>query len=324
MKTIYSSALICCCLVGLSSRAQDAETAIPNPGAPAPITVSAAAGVPLGVATNADGVVPPTITYLPDEADALIEALPASTGLVLPAGVSVQAESTNGSQTVLLFVSQSTPAAVAAATRLALGLSPGGNLIQPLDSVGSCIRPGAGLIGWWRAETNANDSAGTNNATTPSSISYVAGEVGQAFSFNGGQSVKVPYASGLMTTGFTIEVWVKPSQQLSSQAFCVGQAYGRQLVLQPGSGGVVNAVMYFTTTNGSFVGTTPVSIPVGQYTHLAATYDAAYLKLYTNGVLARTSAYSAALGDSFCAWGIRGSDLRLRFLWTVPSVGQPD
>jgi hypothetical protein len=49
-----------------------------------------------------------------------------------------------------------------------------------------------------------------------------------------------------------------------------------------------------------------VSIPVGQYTHLAATYDAAYLKLYTNGVLARTSAYSAPLGDSFCAWGFGG------------------
>jgi hypothetical protein len=109
-----------------------------------------------------------------------------------------------------------------------------------------------------------------------------------------------------MTTGFTIEVWIKPSQQLSSQRFVVGQAYGRQLVLQPGSGGLVNAVMYLTTTNGTFVGTTPVSIPVGQYTHVAATYDAAFLKLYTNGVLARTSAYSGGLGDSFCAWGFGG------------------
>ena len=72
---------------------------------------------------------------------------------------------------MLLSVSQSSPDAVAAATRLALGLSPGGNLMQPLYSIGSCIRPAAGLIGWWRAETNANDSAGTNNATTPNSIS---------------------------------------------------------------------------------------------------------------------------------------------------------
>ncbi len=262
--------------------------------------------MPLGVATNADGVVPPTITYLPDEADALIEALPASTGLVLPAGVSVQAESTNSSQTVLLFVSQSTPAAVAAATRLALGLAPGGNSPQPLDSVGACIRPGAGLLGWWCAEGNPNDSAGTNNATTPNGISYVSGKVGQAFSFNGSQSVKVPYASGLMTMGFTFELWVKPAQQLSSQAFVFGQAYGRQLVLQPASGGVVNAAFYVTTTNGSFVGITPAPIPVAAWTHLAATYDAANLKLYTNGVLARTSAYSAPLGDSSCPWGIGG------------------
>jgi hypothetical protein len=297
-------------LLSLTSRAQDTETAIPISGSAAPFTFSAAEGVPLGVATNADGVVPPTITLLPDESiEGLEAASAAEQGLVvgvaaLP-GVSVQAESTNSSEVVLLSVSQSSPDAVAAATRLALRLSPGGNLIQPLYSIGSCIRPGAGLVGWWRAETNSNDSAGTNNATTTNGISYVAGEVGQAFSFNGGQSVKVPYASGLMSTGFTIEVWVKP-QQLSSQAFCVGQAYGRQLVLLPGSGGNVNAVMYLSTTNGSFVGTTNVSIPVGQYTHLAATYDEAYLKLYTNGVLARSSAYSAPLGDSFCAWGFGG------------------
>lgn len=123
--------------------------------------------MPLGVATNADGVVPPTITFLPDETDALIETLPASTGLVLPAGVSVQAESTNSSQTVLPFVSQSIPAAVAAATGLALGLTPGGDSPQPLDSVGACIRPGAGLLGWWQAETNANDSAAPTMLTFP-------------------------------------------------------------------------------------------------------------------------------------------------------------
>jgi hypothetical protein len=306
MKAICSSAVFCIFLVGSSSLAQVPESPMPIGANPVPITVSAAPGVPLGVATNATGVVPPTITYLPDETDALLEPPLASGGLVLPPGVFVLAESTNSNQPVLRFVYQSNPAAVAAANRLALGLAPGGNSPQPLDSVGVCVRPGSGLLAWYQAETNANDSAGTNNATTPNGISYASGKVGQAFSFNGGQSVKVPYAAGLMSTGFTIEVWVKPSQQPGSQSFLVGQAYGRQLVLQPASGGVVNAIMYVTTTNGSFVGTSPVSIPVAQYTHLAATYDAANLKLYTNGVLARSSAYSAPLGDSGCTWGFGG------------------
>jgi hypothetical protein len=329
MKTIYSSALICSFLVSLISRAQDTEPAMPDSGGAAPITFSAAAGVPLGVATNAYGVVPPTITWLPDEPMEGVEAAPASgqgvvAGIAPPAGVTIQAESTNGLP-VLRFVYQSSPATIAAATQLARGAAQSGNSPQPLDSVGACVRPGSGLIGWWAAENSANDIASTNNATTPNGISYVSGKVGQAFGFNGGQSVKVPYASGLMSTGFSIEVWVKPFQQLSSQAFCVGQAYGRQLVLQPGSGGVVNAVMYVTTTNGSFVGTTPVSIPVAPYTHLAATYDAAFLKLYTNGVLARTSAYSAPLGDSFCAWGIGGLTSACGFSGQyLPSGGQID
>ena len=301
MKTVYSSAIICCFLVVSSSSAQVTETTMPIAANPVPIVFSAA-DVPLGVLTN--GVEPPTITWLPDEPTEAIAGALGIQDAVTP-GVVVEALATNG-QSVLTFVYQSSPATIAATTRLARGVLQGGDSPQPLDSVGACVRPGSGLIGWWAGENNANDSTGAHNGSTPSGFSYAAGEVGQAFSFNGGQSVQVPYASGLMTTGFTIEVWVKLAQQLNSQRFVAGQAYGRQMVLQPGSGALVNAVMYLTTTNGSFVGTTPVSVPVGQYTHLAATYDAAYLKLYTNGVLARTSAYSAGIGDSFCAWGFGG------------------
>jgi hypothetical protein len=288
-------------LVASSSSAQVAETTMPIAASSVPIVFSAAE-VPLGVLTN--GVEPPTITWLPDEPAEAISGAFGIQDAVTP-GVAVEALATNG-QSVLTFVYQSSPATIAATTRLTRGASPGGNSPQPLDSVGACVRPGSGLLGWWPAEGTANDSAGGHNGQTPVGFSYAGGEVGQAFSFNGSQSVQVPYASGLMTTGFTIEVWIKPSQQLSSQRFAVGQAYGRQLVLQPGSGGFVNAVMYLTTTNGTFVGTTPVLIPVAQYTHLAATYDAAYLKLYTNGVLARSSAYSAPLGDSLCTWAFGG------------------
>lgn len=168
--------------------------------------VFSAAEVPLGVLTN--GVEPPTITWLPDEPAEAISGAFGIQDAVTP-GVAVEALATNG-QSVLTFVYQSSPATIAAATRLALGLVPGGDSPQPLDSVGGCLRPGSGLIGWWAAENSANDTAGTNNATTPNGISYVSGKVGQAFGFNGGQSVKVPYASGLMSTGFTIELWVKP------------------------------------------------------------------------------------------------------------------
>jgi hypothetical protein len=40
-------------------------------------------------------------------------------------------------------------------------------------------------VGWWRAEGNALDSAGTNSGTPQNGVTYVSGFVGQPFSFNG-------------------------------------------------------------------------------------------------------------------------------------------
>lgn len=43
----------------------------------------------------------------------------------------------------------------------------------------------SGLVSWWRAEGNTNDTIGTNHATLNGSVTYALGLVGQAFSFNG-------------------------------------------------------------------------------------------------------------------------------------------
>src|SRR5579862_1416242 len=36
-------------------------------------------------------------------------------------------------------------------------------LVVPCAGFASCTTAPSGLVGWWRAEANANDSAGTNN-----------------------------------------------------------------------------------------------------------------------------------------------------------------
>src|ERR1035437_2844067 len=48
-----------------------------------------------------------------------------------------------------------------------------------------CVSPPVGLVAWWPGEGNANDIAGTNNGIIYGGVSFVAGEVGQAFSFDG-------------------------------------------------------------------------------------------------------------------------------------------
>src|SRR5439155_12856794 len=58
----------------------------------------------------------------------------------------------------------------------------------------SCTTAPGGMISWWKAEANANDSEDSNNGTFNGTAVYSAGEVRQAFSFNGdaANSVSVP------------------------------------------------------------------------------------------------------------------------------------
>ena len=47
------------------------------------------------------------------------------------------------------------------------------------------VTPPSGLVGWWPGEGNANDIVGSDDGTWTGSPAFAAGQVGQAFSFNG-------------------------------------------------------------------------------------------------------------------------------------------
>ena len=79
----------------------------------------------------------------------------------------------------------------------------------------SCVPAPSGLVSWWPGEGNANDVVGGNNGNPTGGITYAAGEVGQAFVFNGSTSyIPVPASPSLNNigasgSGFTIECWIK-------------------------------------------------------------------------------------------------------------------
>src|SRR5690348_5971258 len=76
----------------------------------------------------------------------------------------------------------------------------------------SCSPPAAGLVGWWKGEGNGNDFLGTNNGTLLNGATFGTGEVGQAFAFNGNQSVvRLTNLPNLQSQNLTIEAWVKRS-----------------------------------------------------------------------------------------------------------------
>jgi len=218
-------------------------------------------------------------------------------------------EATSNGQSIVRFVYQTSPIAAAASSRMALGAAQPIMSPQAMDTfVPGCVRPGSGLIDWWQGEGNASDSTGPHPGQIFNGATFVAGQVGQAFSLNGtNQSVQIPYSPGLAPAGFSIETWVKPTRQIRLQGFVFGQVYGRQLVVQSGVGGLI--VSFFVTdTNGAFSGVSSSGVvPIGQWTHLAGTWDGANLKLYTNGVLARSAALQLpAIGDSGCPFSIGG------------------
>jgi hypothetical protein len=88
--------------------------------------------------------------------------------------------------------------------------------IIPFGNPPVCVPPPAGLVSWWPAEGNANDIVSGNNGTLQGGITYAAGEVGQAFSFNNtNAAVFVPASASLNVgtgSGFTLEAWIQPAE----------------------------------------------------------------------------------------------------------------
>src|ERR1035438_1744621 len=73
-----------------------------------------------------------------------------------------------------------------------------------------CVPVPPGLVAWWPGEVDANDVAGTNNGVLlGGAATGVAGMVGQAFSFDGTNSViQIPDSPRLDPANLTVEAWV--------------------------------------------------------------------------------------------------------------------
>jgi len=148
--------------------------------------------------------------------------------------------------------------------------------------------PENGLVGCWKFDegsgTTAKDSSGHGNNGTIydgwSSVgaSWVDGVFGNALNFVGRDArVNVPHDNSLNTVEMTFELWVKPNENSSllllskypsSTGFYVGKVSNNKwLFLLKGS------VVYSTS-----------KITVGEWTHLAGTYDGSFLRIFVNGI----------------------------------------
>lgn len=146
-------------------------------------------------------------------------------------------------------------------------------------------------VAWWKGEDDATDSVGSNDGTASATVNaYAPGQHGQAFNFDGGsaQWVSVPHSESFNIFGtHTVSFWVKlnalpPSGQYYYLASKLVSGVENKLV-SVDSDGKLLYYLHGTTATSGIQSTT--SLSVGEWTHVAATYNAITQNIYINGTL---------------------------------------
>jgi chitodextrinase len=145
----------------------------------------------------------------------------------------------------------------------------------------------------------ADSSGNGNNGTISNATWTTAGKFGKALSFNGTNArVNVPDSASLhLTTGMTLEAWVRPSASASKWRDAIYKGadnYYLEASSQPGGRPAVGGT--FGGVNATLNGTS--GLANNTWTFVTATYDGATLRLYVNGAQVATQARAGAIATS--------------------------
>jgi len=159
-----------------------------------------------------------------------------------------------------------------------------------------CVPPPAGLVGWWQAEGDATDPVGLNNGTIFNGTTFMTGEVGQAFNFDGTSSaVVIPASSSLAFQSLTIEGWLLPLDLVTprpiveysdpTSASSMNFWYNMGPNISPNHGGLYGFIRDPSGSAYVDVGSAPGLLSTNQWNHLALTwdFDQHIITLYYNG-----------------------------------------
>jgi hypothetical protein len=152
--------------------------------------------------------------------------------------------------------------------------------------------PTSGLESWWKAEGNANDSAGSNNGTLNGGVTYATGKAGQAFSFDGADDYVQTDYNFPFASDFTVAAWVKPHRMGDLEfivgtedgfgASCGGWSITWNVPASSGKFGFTGGCGGGENWTGS---STAKSYAVDQWHHVVGLFEGATGRIYVDGVL---------------------------------------
>ena len=146
----------------------------------------------------------------------------------------------------------------------------------------------SGLVAWWKGEGSANDVIGGDTGTLENGVTYVPGEAGQAFSFNGNQQmVTVGNPASLQVQDFTIETWFQRASATAASSDPTAFT-GRGQIFGYGQGGYSVGLLPNGQPFLGQVGVTSmvatVSVTDTAWHHLAVTVGDGKVAFYLDGV----------------------------------------